>query len=91
VHPPRLLVVDELSLGLAPIIIDDVYRNLVQLREQGVTLIVVEQQVEHALELADRVVVLSRGEISYDGAVVPVEELAPHFLPDPADHTGMTR
>jgi branched-chain amino acid transport system ATP-binding protein len=82
VHPPRLLVVDELSLGLAPIIIDDVYRNLAQLREKGVALVVVEQQVEHALELADRVVVLSRGEVSYDGPVLAVDELAPHFLPD---------
>lgn len=82
VHPPRLLVVDELSLGLAPIIIDDVYRNLAQLREKGVALLVVEQQVEHALDLADRVVVLSRGEVSYDGPVRPVEELAMYFLPD---------
>ena len=84
VHPPRLLVVDELSLGLAPIIIDDVYRNLAQLREKGVALMVVEQQVEHALALADRVVVLSRGEVSYDGPVRPAEELAVHFLPDAA-------
>jgi branched-chain amino acid transport system ATP-binding protein len=82
VRPPRLLVVDELSLGLAPIIIDDVYRNLGQLKDKGVALIVVEQQVEHALELADRVVVLSRGEVSYNGPVVPADELAQHFLPD---------
>jgi branched-chain amino acid transport system ATP-binding protein len=85
VHPPRLLVVDELSLGLAPIIIEDVYRNLARLKERGVALVVVEQQVEHALELADRVVVLSRGEVSYDGPVVPPEELAPYFLPDASD------
>jgi branched-chain amino acid transport system ATP-binding protein len=78
------LVVDELSLGLAPIIIDDVYRSLAQLREKGVTLVVVEQQVEHALELADRVVVLSRGEVSYDGPVLPADQLARHFLPDAA-------
>jgi branched-chain amino acid transport system ATP-binding protein len=84
VSPPKLLVVDELSLGLAPIIIDDVYRSLAQLREKGVTLVVVEQQVEHALELADRVVVLSRGEVSYDGPVLPADQLAPHFLPDAA-------
>ena len=84
VHPPRLLVVDELSLGLAPIIIDEVYQNLVRLHEKGVALIVVEQQVEHALDLADRVVVLSRGEVSYDGPVLPVAELAVHFLPDAA-------
>jgi len=82
VHPPKLLVVDELSLGLAPIIIEDVYRSLSQLREKGVALLVVEQQVEHALELADRVVVLSRGEVSYDGPPVPVEDLTPHFLPE---------
>jgi branched-chain amino acid transport system ATP-binding protein len=88
VSPPKLLVVDELSLGLAPIIIDDVYRSLAQLREKGVALIVVEQQVEHALELADRVVVLSRGEVSYDGPVVSVEQLAPYFLPEAASHAG---
>jgi branched-chain amino acid transport system ATP-binding protein len=84
VHPPQLLVVDELSLGLAPIVIEDVYRNLAQLREKGVALVVVEQQVEHALRLADRVVVLSRGEVSYDGPVLSVAELANHFLPDAA-------
>ncbi len=88
VHPPKLLVVDELSLGLAPIIIDDVYRNLAQLREKGVALVVVEQQVEHALGLADRVVVLSRGEVSYDGPVLPVEDFAPYFLPDGATARG---
>lgn len=88
VHPPRLLVVDELSLGLAPIIIEEVYQNLARLREKGVALIVVEQQVEHALVLADRVVVLSRGEVSYDGPVLPVEELASHFLPDTATIEG---
>jgi branched-chain amino acid transport system ATP-binding protein len=88
VHPPKLLVVDELSLGLAPIVIDDVYRNLAQLRAKGVALVVVEQQVEHALDLADRVVVLSRGEVTYDGPVVPVEELAPHFLPEAATVEG---
>jgi branched-chain amino acid transport system ATP-binding protein len=82
VHPPRLLVVDELSLGLAPIIIDEVYQNLARLHEKGVALVVVEQQVEHALELADRVVVLSRGEVSYEGPVRPIDELAAHFLPN---------
>jgi branched-chain amino acid transport system ATP-binding protein len=81
VHPPKLLVVDELSLGLAPIIIEDVYRNLARLREKGVALLVVEQQVEHALELADRVVVLSRGEVSYDGPPLPVADLTHYFLP----------
>lgn len=84
VHPPRLLVVDELSLGLAPIVIDEVYRDLARLREKGVTLVIVEQRMEHALDLADRVVVLSRGEVSYEGPVVPAEQLAPYFLPEAA-------
>lgn len=88
VNPPRLLVVDELSLGLAPIIIDEVYRDLTRLREKGVALVVVEQQVEHALDLADRVVVLSRGEVSYDGPVLPVAELAPYFLPEVTADAG---
>jgi branched-chain amino acid transport system ATP-binding protein len=90
VQPPRLLVVDELSLGLAPIIIEDVYANLARLKRKHVALIVVEQQVEHALALADRVVVLSRGEVSYDGPVVPAEELAPYFLPDAASRERVT-
>ena len=88
VHPPRLLVVDELSLGLAPIIIEDVYRSLIQLREKGVALVVVEQQIEHALQLADRVVVLSRGEVSYDGPVASIDELARHFLPEATSRAG---
>lgn len=88
VHPPQLLVVDELSLGLAPIVIEDVYRNLAQLHEKGVALVIVEQQVEYALKLADRVVVLSRGEVSYDGPVLPIAELATHFLPDAAAVEG---
>jgi branched-chain amino acid transport system ATP-binding protein len=88
VQPPRLLVVDELSLGLAPIVIDDVYQNLARLREKGVALVVVEQQVEHALRLADRVVVLSRGEVSYDGPVVPAEDLVAYFLPEATTRAG---
>ncbi|WP_208027022.1 ABC transporter ATP-binding protein [Rhabdothermincola sediminis] len=81
VNPPRLLIVDELSLGLAPIIVNEVYQQLARLKGKGITLLVVEQHVEHALALADRVVVLSRGEVSYQGPVIPIEELAPFFLP----------
>jgi branched-chain amino acid transport system ATP-binding protein len=81
VNPPRLLVVDELSLGLAPVVIDDVYRILEQLKAKGVSLLVVEQHIEHALALADRVVVLSRGRVSYDGPVLPPRLLAGYFLP----------
>jgi len=81
VSPPRLLIVDELSLGLAPIIVEEVYRNLTRIKERGTTLLIVEQQVEHALGIADHVVVLNAGEVRYDGPVTDPHTLAPFFLP----------
>jgi branched-chain amino acid transport system ATP-binding protein len=88
VNPPRLLIVDELSLGLAPIVVIEVYRQLARLKGKGITLLVVEQHVEHALALADRVVVLSRGEVSYQGPVIPIDELTPFFLPRQREPAG---
>ena len=64
---PRLLVLDEPSLGLAPIIVDTVYSILHTLREQGITLLVVEQSTHRALENADRIYVLRRGQIELHG------------------------
>ena len=49
VEQPRLLIADELSLGLAPIIVDEVYGTLEQIRDAGTTLLIVEQHVHHAL------------------------------------------
>ena len=66
-RPPRLLVVDELSLGLAPVLLDQVYATLRGVREAGTTMIVIEQRVHHALALADHVVVLDKGTVSFDG------------------------
>jgi branched-chain amino acid transport system ATP-binding protein len=65
--PPTLLIADELSLGLAPIIVESVYTTLARIREAGTTLLVVEQQVQHALELADTAVVLEQGRVAYHG------------------------
>jgi branched-chain amino acid transport system ATP-binding protein len=67
-----LLIADELSLGLAPIIVDEVYRTLETISDAGTTLMIVEQHVHHALEIADDAVVLVKGEIAYSG---PVSEL----------------
>lgn len=72
---PRLLIADELSLGLAPMVTNDVYRVLAEVREMGCALLVVEQHIDHALELADHVVVLTQGEVTYSG---PPEELGDH-------------
>ncbi len=67
VEEPRLLVADELSLGLAPIIVDEVYRNLDRLRQHGCALLIVEQHVGHAVALCDRAVVLDRGRTTWIG------------------------
>lgn len=67
VEAPRLLVADELSLGLAPIVIDEVYATLERLRGAGTSLLIVEQHIGHALALCDRVVVLDHGAVSWQG------------------------
>ena len=67
VSNPRLLMCDELSLGLAPTVIQDIYRTLAAIRERGVTLIIVEQNVRQALSFADRVYCFQEGRISLTG------------------------
>jgi branched-chain amino acid transport system ATP-binding protein len=65
---PRLMLLDEPSLGLAPIIIADLFRTLEELaREQGTTMLVVEQNANLALGIADHVYVLEAGRIVVDG------------------------
>jgi branched-chain amino acid transport system ATP-binding protein len=65
--PPRLLIVDELSLGLAPAIVDNVYETLVKIRETGCAVLVVEQQVDRALAIADEAILLARGLVAWSG------------------------
>lgn len=67
VVPPRLLVADELSLGLAPVVIDAVYHGLEEINHNGTALLVVEQQVDRVLHIADLAVVLDRGSVAYRG------------------------
>ncbi len=64
---PRLLVLDEPSLGLAPVVVDEFYGQLARLRERGVTILLVEQHVERALRLADVAHVLNLGELVVSG------------------------
>jgi branched-chain amino acid transport system ATP-binding protein len=79
--PPRLLIADELSLGLAPVVVDEVYRTLAEIRDAGTTLLVVEQQVHRALGLADTVVVLGNGVVRFAGPVADLGDLASELLP----------
>jgi len=67
VEMPKVLVADELSLGLAPIIVDELYRSLQRLRDEGTALLIIEQQVGHALALASRVAVLDHGSVTWTG------------------------
>ena len=67
VVPPKVLVADELSLGLAPVVIDTVYEGLIEINRNGTALIVVEQQVSRVLSLASSAVVLDRGSVAYSG------------------------
>jgi branched-chain amino acid transport system ATP-binding protein len=64
---PRLLVLDEPSLGLAPLVVDQLYETVARLRRDGLTILLVEQQVFLALELADRAYVLETGRIRQEG------------------------
>ena len=73
INRPRLLLVDEPSLGLSPLLTKEVFQVLRELREEGVTTLVVEQNVRSALFLSDRAYVLSQGVFTAEG---PASELA---------------
>jgi branched-chain amino acid transport system ATP-binding protein len=64
---PRLLLLDEPSMGLAPGLVKEVFRLIRQIRAEGVTVLVVEQNAEQALRLADRAYVLETGRITISG------------------------
>jgi branched-chain amino acid transport system ATP-binding protein len=65
---PRLLLLDEPSLGLAPLIIKDIFNAIRQLRESGLTILLVEQMAKQALGVADRAYVLETGCITLEGS-----------------------
>jgi branched-chain amino acid transport system ATP-binding protein len=80
-NPPRLLVVDELSLGLAPVVVDEVFHTLTTIRDAGTALLVVEQHVGRAMSLADHVVLLSKGQIAHQGPADELGDIAEKLLP----------
>ena len=64
---PKLLICDELSLGLAPIVIKSIYDTLPQLRNEGLTLVIVEQDVSMAMRVTDRLYCFQEGRVSLTG------------------------
>jgi branched-chain amino acid transport system ATP-binding protein len=72
---PSLLLLDEPSEGLAPLVVDAILQRLKKLKEAGTTVLISEQNLRFATELADRVSIIERGEIRYEGTPA---ELAAH-------------
>ncbi len=64
---PRILLLDEPSLGLAPRIVDQIFEMIAELRAAGLTILLVEQNAGKALEIADRVYVVRLGEVAASG------------------------
>jgi branched-chain amino acid transport system ATP-binding protein len=70
---PKLLMLDEPSLGLAPLIVREIFRIIERLREQGTSILLIEQNARAALEVADHGYVLETGAFALDG---PADQLA---------------
>ena len=67
VQKPRIVLLDEVSMGLAPLVVDEIFEFLTRLTASGVSLLLVEQYVTRALEVADWVYLLNRGQIGFAG------------------------
>ncbi len=64
---PKVIVADEMSLGLAPIVVDEVFQRIAQAKQEGVTVVLIEQFVHRALALADTCVILGQGHVAWSG------------------------
>ncbi len=62
---PTLLILDEASLGLAPIVVESIFEAIDKIRRRGTTILLVEQDVKHALEVSDHAYVIENGRIVY--------------------------
>jgi branched-chain amino acid transport system ATP-binding protein len=71
---PRVLLMDEPSEGLAPLIVAEVARTIAQLKEQGQSIVLVEQNVRMALELADEAVILNTGRVAFSGSAASLRD-----------------
>ncbi|GAA4991118.1 hypothetical protein GCM10023205_73750 [Yinghuangia aomiensis] len=73
IHEPEVLLIDELSLGLAPVVVQHLLAIIERLKTDGLTIVIVEQSLNIALALADRAVFLEKGQVRFTG---PARELA---------------
>jgi ABC-type branched-subunit amino acid transport system ATPase component len=89
---PKLLMIDELALGLAPKAVDRLIAIVREVNSQGTSVILVEQSVNRAMSLADRAVFIERGEVRFDGLTTDLyardDLLRPVFLGAAVDGLG---
>jgi branched-chain amino acid transport system ATP-binding protein len=71
---PKLMLLDEMSLGLAPIVITSLYKALQEIRERGITILFVEQNVKRSLQEADRAYILELGRVTLSGTAGELRE-----------------
>jgi branched-chain amino acid transport system ATP-binding protein len=69
---PRLLMLDEPSLGLAPLIVKEIFRIVTELRRSGVSILLIEQNARAALQVADQAYVIELGEITIEGSAADI-------------------
>jgi len=74
---PRLLLCDEISLGLAPVVVEQIYRSFADIRGEGTAVVLVEQDVKRALATSERIYCLLKGRVSLTG---PAQGLQPEQL-----------
>lgn len=70
---PRLLMLDEPSLGLAPLVVQEIFKVIQQLHQQGVTILLVEQNARQAMAIADRCYLLETGQVALSGTAADLK------------------
>ena len=73
-HEPEVLIIDELSLGLAPVVVQSLLETIEGLKAQGQTMIIVEQSLNVALAISDRAVFLEKGHVRFEGSARELAE-----------------
>jgi branched-chain amino acid transport system ATP-binding protein len=82
---PKLIIADEMSLGLAPLLVDVVFESLARARSAGVSVLMIEQFASRALQFADHCLILQRGRVAWSGAVDQAgDELLRRYLGEAA-------
>ncbi len=84
--PPKLIIADEMSLGLAPLVVDFVFENLEMASKTGVTVVLIEQFIHRALGLASQCVILKQGSVAWTGPADHArQEVLDRYLGESAD------